>query len=327
MIFDLMLMLGGVTVFVLGLRFIGENVEKATGKRLKRALYVATANPFSAALLGMGTTAVAQSSVAIDMAVVSLADAGAIPYIGACAVVMGANIGTTVTAQLVSFSFSTFSVTALGSLVCFIGVLLSGAFSEKYASTGNILIGFGLIFIGIEIMTEKIVCFYDSVIFQTLFSSVSLPIMLLNGIFVTAICRSSSVVTSILVILAADGKVDVYGAMFLMLGANIGSCFAVIDATKKKGELSKSVAVFNLLFNVFGAVLFIAAFAFLKNAFSLAMNFENSPARAVANFHTFFNTASAILLFPFIKPLGRLSAAMVFGKKIKKRATKLGNAA
>ncbi|MBO7525514.1 MAG: Na/Pi cotransporter family protein [Clostridia bacterium] len=311
MISEIMLFLGGIAVFSLGLRFIGENFGSAAGDRVSLSIKKTTENPFAAILFGVGTTALAQSSVAIDMAVVSLVDAGAVSFLSACAVVIGANVGTTVTAQLVSFSFSAFSVTAIGSLVCFSGFLLSNFKGRRSRAAGDIMIGFGLIFIGIEIMTETINLFYDSKIFIALFSAKSLPIMLLNGIIVTAICQSSSVVSSILVILAADGKVDFSGAVFFMLGANIGSCFAVINASKNKGIVSRRVALFNLIFNFFGAIIFAAAYCVSKDTFVKIFTGGANVSRAIANFHTFFNTASALAAFPFLKPLCSLTVKLM----------------
>ena len=306
MISEIMLFLGGIAVFSLGLRFIGENFGSAAGDRVSLSIKKTTENPFAAILFGVGTTALAQSSVAIDMAVVSLVDAGAVSFLSACAVVIGANVGTTVTAQLVSFSFSAFSVTAIGSLVCFSGFLLSNFKGRRSRAAGDIMIGFGLIFIGIEIMTETINLFYDSKIFIALFSAKSLPIMLLNGIMITAICQSSSVVSSILVILAADGKVDFQSAVFIMLGANVGSCFAVINASKNNGVYSRRVAIFNLLFNALGALMFAAVFSVTGDFFTGLFIKGANTARAVANFHTFFNTVTAVIAFPFLKPLCRL---------------------
>ena len=165
-----MLLSGGIAVFLLGLRFISENVERAAGERFRRLVSRATKSPAGAALAGVGTTALAQSSVAIDMAVVSLADGGVISFLGACAVVVGANIGTTVTAQLVSFSFSSFNVTAFGSLSCIFGFILSAVKGGKYRAAGDIAVGFGLIFIGINVMTDAVVLFYGKRWFEALFS-------------------------------------------------------------------------------------------------------------------------------------------------------------
>lgn len=326
MISEIMLFLGGIAVFSLGLRFIGENVGKAAGDRLKTSVERATANPFGASLLGLGATALAQSSVAIDMAVVGLVDAGAISFLSACALIMGANIGTTVTAQLVSFSFSSFSVTAVGSLVCFLGFIFANVKGKRRRAAGDIMIGFGLIFIGIEIMTETVNLFYDSKFFLMLFSVKSLPIMLLNGIMITAICQSSSVVSSILVILAADGKVDFQSAVFIMLGANVGSCFAVINASKNNGVYSRRVALFNLIFNALGALVFAAVFSVTGDFFTGLFIKGANTARAVANFHTFFNTVTAVIAFPFLKSLCRLCEFLTPETNKKRRAKRQNRA-
>lgn len=306
MLSAIMLLLGGVTVFILGLRLIGENVERALGENVRRGIASATKRPLTACLFGAGVTAVAQSSVAVNMAVISLVDIGVVTFTGACAVIIGTNIGTTMTAQLVSLSFASFDVTAIGSLVCFFGFVLSGVKGGRFRAHGDILLGFGLIFIGIEIMTDTAKLFYGEEFFTRLFSIRSAPIMLLNGFFITALCQSSSVVSSLLVILAADGKIDFYSAVFIILGSNVGTCAAVMVATRNKGLVARRAALFNLIFNAVGAALFAAAFGVFKDFFIDLFTKNAGIARAVANFHTFFNTVSALLLFPFLKPLGRL---------------------
>ena len=300
-----MLLLGGIAVFLLGLRFIGENTERALGSRIKSWLNQATDNKFTATLLGAGITAFAQSSVAINMAVVSLVDAGVVSFLGACAVIVGTNIGTTVTAQLVSLSFGAVDVTAIGSLVCFFGLILSSVKKGKLRFVGDIFIGFGLVFIGIEIITDTVKNFYDYSWFINFFTVKSAPILLLIGFFITAACQSSSVVSGILVILAADGKVDFYSSIFVILGANIGSSVAVIFASRKKGLTARRAALFNLVFNAIGAAVFALFFFFFKDFFTnLFVN--GSLPRAVANFHTFFNLAAAIVLLPFLNVLKKL---------------------
>lgn len=318
----IMLLLGGITVFILGLRFIGENVERALGERVRTGIANATKNPLTACLFGAGVTCLAQSSVAVNMAIVGLVDAGVVAFSGACAVIIGTNIGTTITAQLVSLSFGTFDVTAFGSLVCFFGLVASLAWKGRFRFQGDILIGFGLIFIGIKIMTEAVGSFYGYEWFDSFFAIKSAPILLLNGFFITAICQSSSVVSSILVILAADGKVDFYSVVFLILGSNIGTCLSVVNASRNKGVTARKAAVFNFVFNAIGALLFAAAFALFKDFFLSLFTSHAPVARAVANFHTFFNTASAVVLFPFIKPMERL-CDLFFIKKEKKTSLKV----
>ena len=309
--FAAMLLLGGIAVFLLGLRFIGENTGLALGKKMRSWLSVATGNRFGAILLGTGITAVAQSSVAINMAVISLVDAGVITFFGACAVIVGTNIGTTVTAQLVSLSSSASSVTAIGSAIAFFGFVLSNLKGKKLRFIGDIMIGFGLVFVGIEIITDAVKNFYDEAWFINFFTIKSPPILLLNGFFITAACQSSSIVSGILVILAADNKVDFSSCVFVILGANIGSCAALVVASAKNGVTAKRAAIFNLVFNAFGALVF-APFFFLFRDFFTDLFASSSPlSRAVANFHTFFNVAAALVFAPLLRPLEKLCAFIV----------------
>ena len=323
MLSAIMLLAGGIAVFLLGLRFIGENAERALGHGFDKRLKAATDNPFSAVLIGTGVTCFAQSSVAINMALISLVDAGVVSFFGACAVIVGTNIGTTVTAQLTSLSFSKFDVTAVGSLAAFCGFVTTALRGGKYRSLGDIFIGFGLIFIAIEIMTRSMRGFYPYEWFTDIFSIKSPPILLLNGFFVTAICQSSSVVSSILVILAYSGKIDFSSAAYVILGANVGTCMAVIFSSRKKCAAARQAALFNLLFNAAGVAILGTVFYIFNDFFVGLFLSGSSIPRAVANFHTAFNVIAALVLLPFIKPLGKLCRIIENDEAARKKKNKV----
>jgi len=310
--------LGGITVFLLGLRLISRNMGLFVTGRLSSAVYKATDNVFSAVGIGAGVTAFAQSSVAINMVVVSLVDGGAIPMCGACAVVIGTNVGTTITAQLTSFSFGTFDVAAIGALIAFIGFLLSALSDEKAAAAGGIMLGFGLVFMGIEILTEKAQAFYGYEWFGRFFLIDSPAILLLNGFIITAVCQSSSVVSSMLVILSAGGLIPFEHSVFMILGSNIGSTICVMLFSAKKSLAARKVAFFNFLFNLFGAAIFTVIMLFFGGQTSLLFtSTSRSAGRAVANFHTFFNVASGVIALPFLKPLTKLCDVFIKERGVK----------
>ncbi len=321
-------LLGGIAIFITGLKLIAQNFGSVLGGNLKKWIQNLTGSRCLGVLLGAGTTSLMQSSVAVNMLVISLVESSVITLAGACAVIIGTNIGTTITAQLVSLSFNgSINVSAIGSLICFLGFLLTESKKEKTKLFGDMLLGFGFVFIGIKIMTSAMESFYGYKWFLNFFLIKSPPIILLNGFFITALCQSSSVVTSMLVILASSQVVSVENAIYMILGANIGSCISVILASSKMSLAAKRTAVFNLVFNALGAGLFfVIMLVFGKNVESIMINTSQNAGSAVANFHTFFNVFVGVLALPFITPLCKLVCKILperkeFSKKVYKKTT------
>ena len=304
--------LGGLTVFMLGLRIIEKNMSALIRGRLSDGIYRATLNPFAAMGIGAGVTALAQSSVAVNLVVISLADVGAVSFTGACAVVMGTNVGTTVTAQLTTLSFGGFEMFYVGAAFSFTGFILSAAKNEKLSGAGGVFLGFGLVFIGIDILTDRMENFYSLKWFRHIFSVDNGLILALNGFFITALCQSSSVVSSILVILCAAGSVGFEKAAFLLIGANVGTTIPVIFMSRNKSLAARRVALFNLLFNLIGGIAFFAAMLIFGDDLTRALfSSKRSRGAAIADFHTFFNVASAIMILPFLKPLSKVCSLII----------------
>ncbi len=304
--------LGGLTVFMLGLRCVSRNMGALITGKLSAVVYKATSNPLSAVGIGATVTAVAQSSVAINMVLVSLVDGGAVSLIGACAVVVGTNVGTTITAQLTSLSFSSFDMAAAGALLAFVGFLLSSLTKNRISVVGEIVLGFGLIFIGINFLTEEIENFYGYDLFRAFFLIKEPLVLILNGFMITALCQSSSVVSSMLVILSSGGLITFNNAVYLILGANIGTTVCVMVFSLKKSLAARQTAFFNFLFNVIGSVLFALAMAFAGDGIAaLFVGTCSSAGRAVANFHTFFNLFTGLTVLPFLKPLASLTGLII----------------
>ncbi len=303
--------LGDLALFMLGLKLISDNASKIFGEKLSSIIHKSTSNPLSAIGLGSLVTAFFQSSVATNMVLISLVESGTVAFMGACAVVIGTNVGTTITAQLVSLSFGQFDITAFGTVFLFIGFLLSLSKREKISNFGNVGMGFGLVFVGIKLLTSEIESFYVYPWFRNIFLIKSPAILLLNGFFITAICQSSSVVSTMLVILSGAGLITLDSAIYLLLGANVGTCIAVIIFCKNKSIVSRQVAVFNLLFNIVGVIVFVIIMAFWSNQVISLFSNVSSCGRAVANFHTFFNIVSGLLITPIISPLANLSQKIV----------------
>ncbi len=311
LILSIFAILGDLALFMLGLKLISDNASKIFGEKLSSIIYKSTSNPLSAIGLGSLFTAVFQSSVATNMVLISLVESGTVAFMGACAVVIGTNVGTTITAQLVSLSFGQFDITAFGTVFLFIGFLFSLSKREKLSNFGNVAMGFGLVFVGIKLLTSEIESFYVYPWFRNIFLIKSPAILLLNGFFITAICQSSSVVSTMLVILSGAGLITLDSAIYLLLGANVGTCIAVIIFCKNKSIVSRQVAVFNILFNIVGVVVFVIIMAFWGNQVVSLFSNVSSTGRAVANFHTFFNIISGLLITPVLSPLAVLSQKIV----------------
>lgn len=307
-IFAVFELLGGIGIFLSGLKNIANDFSNAINEKLSKRLLKVTDCKFFAFLLGVLTTAFTQSSSAVNMLAVSLVEAGTLTLTGACAVIIGTNIGTTVTAQIVSATFGGgINLSAIGALIVFLGFLLSESKTDKIKLIGKTLFSFGLVFTGIKIITTAMANFYDKDWFVNLFLPKSGAISLLNGFFITALCQSSSVVSGVLVILAGNNVLNVETGIYMMLGANVGSSIAVIFASDKLSLSAKRASYFNLLFNFFGALIFYIIMTFFsKEICFMLLEFSPTPATAVANFHTLFNVVFGIIALPFLEKLSKL---------------------
>lgn len=301
---NLFLLCGAIALFLYALKLLAEGIGEMAGEGLSKVVRNATSNRLSAVIAGALCTAVAQSSVATNMIVVALVEKNVISFLSASAVIMGTNIGTTITAQLVSLStVSEFDVIALGSFVAFIGFLFSLSKKPLLKSLGKCAIGFGFVFMGIQLLTNSVENFKSYAWFTGLFLVKSPILLFLNGFFITAILQSSSVVTSVMIVLANLGLLNLENALFIILGVNIGTCLPVIFATLSMSKESLKSAVFNIAFNIIGSLIFFPILLFFGNNIITAKIFSNNVGRGIANFHTFFNSSVCIMLLPFLKPI------------------------
>lgn len=309
----LLLALGGITFFLLGLKFMSENMEKLAGKKMQKVLKTCTKNRFAGVLTGAISTAVLQSSIATNVITVGFVSSGILTFFSGACIVMGANIGTTVTAQLVSLSGSeVFDMTALGSLIAFIGFILMFFKSEKLVCLGGVMAGFGMLFFGLDVISSSVAFFKNFPSFRKIFLVENDLLLLLNGILITSIIQSSSAVTSVMIILASNGLLGFESSMFLILGANIGTCFSVILASANKPVEARRVAYFNLLFNVFGTlILFLPLTLYKMEIANSFLSFSGSIEREIANFHTLFNLLVTIILLPLLKPFTKFICKVV----------------
>lgn len=306
---------GGVGMFLYGLHIMGEGLQKTAGDKMKKLLGYLTNNKLLAILAGAVITSVMQSSSATTVMVVGFVNAGIMSLTQAVGVIMGANIGTTVTAWIVSMS-------ELGNLLKpeFFAPLLVGiaafivlfAKNDRRRTIGELLIGFGLLFVGLSYMSGAIKPFRDAPVFAAVFETLGAhPVLgILAGAAVTAIIQSSSASVGILQTLAMNGVVTWKSVVYITLGQNIGTCVTALLSSTGAKKNAKRAAVIHLMFNVIGAVL-VGVFMFFLFQIKKDWGLLHAGSVDISVFHTVFNIVNTIVLFPFAGWLVRLSEIIV----------------
>ena len=311
---NILSMAGGLGLFLCGIRTMGDGLENAAGAKLKRMLEVLTGNRFLAVLVGFVVTAIIQSSTATTVMVVGFVNAGMMSLAQAVGVIMGANIGTTVTSLLIALNFS--SVAAASVLV---GVILMLASKKTVVKNlGAIFTGFGLLFLGIDMMSDSMAPLRDSAGFMNFIVTVSesplRPLFgIILGIVMTAVLQSSSASVGVLQTLAMQGLVPLKFSVFVLFGQNIGTCLTALFSTVGAKKNSKRAAVIHLLFNLIGTGIFILI-ALLTPYVEWIEKLSPDPMAQIAISHIVFNIVSTVVMFPFAKALVKLSCLLVPGK-------------
>lgn len=311
---NILSMAGGLGLFLFGIRTMGDGLENTAGAKLKRMLEVLTGNRFLAVLVGFVVTAIIQSSTATTVMVVGFVNAGMMSLAQAVGVIMGANIGTTVTSLLIALNFS--SVAAAAVLV---GVILMLASKKTVVKNlGAIFTGFGLLFLGIDMMSDSMAPLRDSAGFMNFIVTVSesplRPLFgIILGIVMTAVLQSSSASVGVLQTLAMQGLVPLKFSVFVLFGQNIGTCLTALFSTVGAKKNSKRAAVIHLLFNVIGTGIFILI-ALLTPYVEWIEKLSPDPMAQIAISHIVFNIVSTVVMFPFAKALVKLSCLLVPGK-------------
>lgn len=311
---NILSMAGGLGLFLFGIRTMGDGLENAAGAKLKRMLEVLTGNRFLAVLVGFVVTAIIQSSTATTVMVVGFVNAGMMSLAQAVGVIMGANIGTTVTSLLIALNFS--SVAAAAVLV---GVILMLASKKTVVKNlGAIFTGFGLLFLGIDMMSDSMAPLRESAGFMNFIVTVSesplRPLFgIILGIVMTAVLQSSSASVGVLQTLAMQGLVPLKFSVFVLFGQNIGTCLTALFSTVGAKKNSKRAAVIHLLFNVIGTGIFILV-ALLTPYVEWIEKLSPDPMAQIAISHIVFNIVSTVIMFPFAKVLVKLSCLLVPGK-------------
>lgn len=315
---NLFAFIGGLGMFLYGMNIMADGLQKSAGNRMKQLLGYLTNNRLLGVLIGALVTAIIQSSSATTVMVVGFVNAGILTLTQAAGVIMGANIGTTITAWLVSASeWGAFlKPEFIAPLILGIGAFaLLFAKGKKIKQVSEIAIGFGILFIGLSSMSAAVSVYRDSPVFAKAFSTLGAnPILgIIAGTVVTAIIQSSSASVGILQTLALNGIVNWRSAIFITLGQNIGTCVTALLSSAGANKTAKRAATIHLLFNVSGAIIFaiiMTIFFFVKP--NLAAS--NISSTEISIFHTIFNISNTVILFPFVGVLVKLSYLFVRGE-------------
>lgn len=325
-IFSVLTLLGGLAIFLYGMTVMGDGLEKSSAGKLKTILENLTSNPFKSVLLGAGVTAIIQSSSATTVMVVGFVNSGIMKLSQSVGIIMGANIGTTVTAWILSlagiesdnFFLSIFKPVNLSLIMAVVGVIpIMFSKSSRKKDIGSILLGFALLMIGMNMMSESVNPLSDMPEFQNILLLFSNPILgVLMGAVLTAIIQSSSASVGILQALATTGKITYATAIPIILGQNIGTCITAILSSIGANKNAKRAAVIHLCFNILGTLAFLIIYygvsLFVDYSFSGA---TVSPA-GIAIVHTTFNVFSTLIMLPFTKQLEKLAYVIIRDKHV-----------
>ncbi len=315
---------GGLGLFIYGMKQMGEGLQKTAGKRLRHILAFLTNNTFSGVLVGTGITSIIQSSSATTVMVVGFVNAGLMTLYQSIGVIMGANIGTTVTAQLISFKLGDYAFHAitLGAAAYLF------ANKKKYQYIGQVILGFGILFMGLNIMSETMHPLRESQYIVELMKNFGdYPILgVIAGMTITVVVQSSSATFGILVGLVSVGIIDFSSGVPILLGSNIGTTVTAILSAIGASKTAKKSAAAHFIFNILGTSImisliylvpgFLGRLREILRAFSIATNNSVSAERMLANTHTLFNITNTLLWMPFVGYMVKLVNKIIPGEEV-----------
>ena len=328
--FGLLSMIGGLALFLYGMDTMGQGLEKLSGGRLERILEKLTSNPIKAVLLGAGVTAVIQSSSATTVMVVGFVNSGIMKLTQAVGIIMGANIGTTVTSWLLSltgiesgnFFVQLLKPSSFSPVLALIGMIfIMFTKNEKKKNLGTIMIGFAILMFGMETMSDAVKPLADVPEFTGLLTMFSNPILgMIAGAVLTAIIQSSSASVGILQALCATGAVSFGSAIPIIMGQNIGTCVTALLSSIGVNRSAKRVACVHICFNCIGTLIILPIFYGLYWLLDFAFVASSIDPAGVALVHTIFNIVTTAMLLPFTKLLEKLAYTLVRDSKKEKEA-------
>lgn len=311
-------LMGGLGLFLYGMKLMSDSLEKAAGAKMRSILEFFTKTPLRGILVGTLFTAIIQSSSAATVMVVSFVNSGLMNLYQAAGVIMGANIGTTITSQLIAFNLS-----ELAPVIIMAGIImLMFCKKTKVQRTGEVLLGFGILFMGLDAMSTSMAVLKESPkVVEIMGSLDSHFLALFVGIVVTAVLQSSSATVGIILLLANQGLLDMRICFFIILGCNIGACVSALLAGLGGKRDAKRAALIHLLFNIIGTIImYVVISVGLEPITGFIENISgHNPGREVANTHTLIKIVEVLMLAPFNRQLVKLTGFFV--KKEEKKET------
>ena len=320
-IFDILTMIGGLCLFLFGMNLMGQALERRAGNSLRTLLKRLTTNRIAGFLTGLGVTAIIQSSSATTVMVVGFVNSGLMTLKQAINVIMGANVGTTVTAWILSLSaissdnlfVQMLKPTSFTPILALIGVIFYMCCkSDKKKETGTILLGFATLMIGMDTMSSAVEGLKDVPAFQNLFLLFENPILgVLAGAILTAIIQSSSASVGILQALSATGRVTLSAAIPIIMGQNIGTCITAIISSVGTNKNARRASLVHLMFNIIGTIICLILFVLINWIFTPALFFDSANQLSIAICHTLFNIVCTSVLLPQAGLLEKIANKLV----------------
>jgi phosphate:Na+ symporter len=327
MIFTLLLgIIGGLGIFIFGMLYLNDSLQKMTGPRIREIMMALTRSPLRGFATGISITAVNQSSSATALLEVSMVSAGLVTFYQTMAVTMGAEIGSTVTTQLIAFNLSTYAsfIAGLGFFISFF------ARTKKTKHFGDTLLGFGLLFVGIKIMSELIIPLRDQGLLERILGHSNNPLLgIAAGLAITLLIHSSGATSGIVIVLAMAGTINLSQAIYINLGAQIGTCGTAILGSFGRGREGKRVALWHVVHQTLGVLLvypFLVLFTYhgepcwlyFVKWFTKTICFSESLARQIAMAHTLVAVANAIVFLPLLPVMNRFMLMLFPAREIEK---------
>lgn len=296
----------GVALLLFGMQFMKAGLENMARRRMRGILQALTRSPLTGALAGTVITALVQSSTAVTVITIGLVNAGILSFYQSVGIILGTNIGTTVTAQLISFRFEDLALPAIGLGA----IIMTWSRNKGWRYLGQTLVGFGVVFFGIATMSQALTPLKDSPVFIRTLSAMSTSPLLgvLAGTIFTALIHSSSTTTGVVIALSHQGIISLPAAIAIIFGSNIGTCITGIIACIGSSTGAKQVAVSHVMLNVIGVALFLP---FLTPFSDMIARTDPVLARQTANAHTVFNIVSSAAVLPFAKQFAGLVTLIV----------------
>ena len=320
---SVVLLLVGLGVFLLGFKFLGDSIEKLSASKMRALFHKAAGNRFAGVGIGALATAIVQSSSVTTVMVVGFVNAGVMTLTQAAAVIMGANIGTTITGWLVWLN--QFNVMMYAMLLTLVGLVMTMVTKNNKVNTaGTLIASLGLVFVGLEIMSGSMAGVAKEPFVEDALTSVTNPLLLLLiGAGITAIVQSSSAVTSVLIVMAQNGLLiggGGNGILFVILGTNIGTCITAVLSSIGANTNAKRACLYHLMFNVIGSIIFLIVFWIWGGFYDdVLMQWFHNDTTCITFFHTMFNVICTCLYLPFIKYLVKLTEIMIPDRKKKSK--------